>query len=104
MVVVQSCELEFLTSPEVILHPLAEQYLQLSYHYEIFLVSFPGDKSYQTLKSGFDEVFSELNSLMSNPTIIVNGEEYSLQFFSGSDYKVRPEKLMHNFKFSYCYI
>ena len=51
------------------------------------------DDNYESLSSGFVEVFNELNSLIRNQVLSIDGKEHTLQFFLGSDYKVKITQL-----------
>lgn len=45
-------------------------------------------EDYENLAEGFSDVFSEINQLLENPTININGEMYTFEFYLCCDYKV----------------
>ena len=47
-----------------------------------------GAEEYEFLKACFEPVWEELNELISNPKLSVNGSEVELDIVFGSDYKV----------------
>lgn len=46
-----------------------------------------GPEKYETLQVSFKNVFSEINSLIEQGAITVDGQEVKLEFFLGGDYK-----------------
>ena len=45
-------------------------------------------EDYENLAEGFNDVFTEINQLIDNPKITINGEIYTLVFYLCCDYKV----------------
>ena len=45
-------------------------------------------ESYETLQASMGEVLHNINNLIANPLISIDGSTYQLDFFLGSDYKV----------------
>ena len=49
-----------------------------------------GPEKYDTLKSSMGDVISEINSVIKNGKVEVDGEEISIEMFLGGDYKILP--------------
>ena len=47
-----------------------------------------GKECYDTMAISFKEIFSEINQLISDKSIDVDGKMIQLEFFLGGDYKV----------------
>ena len=61
------------------------------------------EESYEALSLGLEEVLQDLNSLISDPYVQINGKPCQLEFFLGGDYKVnfcvnkQSDKFKHSF-------
>ena len=45
-------------------------------------------ESYENISIGFKDVFESINSLITVPVLIINGETYEVEIFFVADYKV----------------
>lgn len=45
-------------------------------------------ENYENIAVGFANAFNEINGLINNPILTINGVDYDLDFFLSSDYKV----------------
>ena len=48
-----------------------------------------GKEEYKTLKSSLSNVICDVNRLIDDPHMIIDGKKVKLQFYLGGDYKVR---------------
>ena len=50
-----------------------------------------GGEDYEHLAVGFRDIFNEINTVIANPTITIDGKKCTLEFFLCADYKVLQE-------------
>ena len=50
--------------------------------------AFKGDEKYDNIIAAFKNVFDDINELINNPTLMIDGVEHEVKFIFCSDYKV----------------
>ena len=60
------------------------------------MASARGHETYEFLRDCFSPVWKEVEELMANPVVQVDGMDYTPSFVCGSDYKVVQHKHMHH--------
>ena len=58
-------------------------------HLDLHLVAaIKAAENYRNISVGFANIFNEINRLIDNPSLTINGIDYEVEFFLCSDYKV----------------
>lgn len=60
-----------------------------------------GKEEYSLFKNGLEPVLDEINDLLRNKLVTVNGDMVELIFYLGGDYKVNDDSLFCTFTFMY---